>query len=127
MARSGTLEGNLELDSLKKTFVFALPLLLVFPLLAYAQTYEGKIVSGGGVDDMQIAVKVSSSLTVSAYCNRQCGDWFIENEDAVSHLKPKMAGRKVQIVVKREPNDGRIAGPSDDEEFLFIKSVKLMR
>jgi hypothetical protein len=45
----------------------------------------------------------------------------------VYHLKPQMIGRKVRIVVKREPNDGRIAGPSDDEEFLFIKNVKLLR
>ena len=112
---------------MKKTFAFALLSLLAFPLLAFAQTYEGKIVSGGGVDDMQIAVKVSSTLTVSAYCNSQCGDWFVEDEDAVSHLKPKMVGRKMRIVVKREPNDDRIAGPSDDEEFLFIKSVKVLR
>jgi hypothetical protein len=45
----------------------------------------------------------------------------------VYQLKPQMIGRKVRIVVKREPNDGRIAGPSDDEEFLFIKNVKLLR
>lgn len=112
---------------MKKTFAIALLSLLAFPCLAFAQTYEGKIVGGGGVDDMQIAVKVSSSLTVSAYCNSQCGDWFAEDENAVSHLKPKMVGRKVRIVVKREPNDGRIAGPSDDEAFLFIKSVKMFR
>ena len=112
---------------MKKTFAFALLSLLAFPFLAFAQTYEGKIANGGGVDDMQIAVKVSSSLTVSAYCNSQCGDWFIEDEDAVSHLKPKMVGRKARIVVKREPNDGRIVGPSDDEEFLFIKSMKILR
>ena len=115
------------MSRLKKTFAFALLSLSVFPLFACAQTYEGKIVDGGGGDDMQIAVKVSSSLTVSAYCNRQCGDWFTEDEDAVFHLKPKMVGRKVRVVVKREPNDGRIAGPSDDEEFLFIKSVKMLR
>ena len=111
----------------KRTFAFALLSLLAFPLSACAQIYEGKIVNGGGVDDMQIAVRVSSSLTVSAYCNSQCGDWFAEDEDAVFHLKPKMIGRKVRIVVKREPNDGRIAGPSDDEEFLFIKRLKTLR
>jgi hypothetical protein len=115
------------LNRQKKSSALVLLVLLAFPFLTYAQTYEGKAVSGGGVDDMQIAVKVSSSLTVSAYCNSQCGDWFVEDEDAVSRLKPKMVGRKVRIVVKREPNDGRIAGPSDDEEFLFIKSVKVLR
>ena len=83
--------------------------------------------NGGGVDDLQIGVKVSSSQTISAYCNSQCGDWFIEDDDAVHHLKPQMIGRKVRIVVKREPNDGRIAGPSDDEEFLFIKRLKTLR
>lgn len=83
--------------------------------------------NGGGVDDLQIGVKVSSSQTISAYCNSQCGDWFIEDDDAVYHLKPQMIGRKVRIVVKREPNDGRIAGPSDDEEFLFIKRLKTLR
>lgn len=83
--------------------------------------------NGGGVDDLQIGVKVSSSQTISAYCNSQCGDWFIEDDDAVYHLKPQMVGRKVRVVVKREPNDGRIAGPSDDEEFLFIKRLKTLR
>ena len=111
----------------KKTFAFALLSLLAFPLLACAQTYEGNIVDGGGVDDMRIEVKVSSSKTVSAYCNRQCGNWFVADEDEVFHLKPKMMGRKVRIVVKREPNDGRIAGPSEDEELLFIKSLKTLR
>jgi hypothetical protein len=115
------------LNRLTRTFAFALLPLLAFPLLACAQMYEGQIVNGGGVDDMQIAVKVSSSFTVSAYCNSHCGDWFAGDEDAVFHLKPKMIGRKIRIVVKREPNDGRIAGPSEDEEFLFIKSVKLLR
>jgi hypothetical protein len=115
------------LNHQKKTSALVLLPLLAFPFLTCAQTYEGKIVSGGGIDDMQMGVKVSSSQTISAYCNSQCGDWFIEDDDAVYHLKPRMIGRKVRIVVKREPNDGRIAGPSDDEALLFIKSVKLLR
>ena len=105
----------------------ALTALLALPVFAQAQTYEGKIVGGGGIDDMQITVRVSSSLAVSAYCNRQCGDWFAEDEDAISHLRKAMVGRKVRIVVEREPNDGRVAGPSDDEEFLFIKRLELLR
>lgn len=76
---------------------------------------------------MQITVRVSSSRSVSAYCNQQCGDWFFEDEDAISHLRKSMVGRKVRIVVKREPNDGRVAGPSDDEEFMFIKRLELLR
>ena len=101
--------------------------LLALPCLAHAQTYEGKIVDGGGIDDMQIIVRVSSSRSVSAYCNQQCGDWFAEDENAISHLRPSMVGRKVRVVVKREANDGRIAGPSDDEEFMFIKRLELLR
>ncbi len=76
---------------------------------------------------MQITVRVSSSLSISAYCNNRCGDWFFEDKNAVSQIKKQIVGRKVKIVVKAEPNSGRIAGPSDDEEFLFIKSAKLMR
>lgn len=110
----------------KKSTALAL-LLLPIPFFAYAQTYEGSIVGGGGIDDMQISVRVSSSQSISAYCNQQCGDWFVEDDDAVSQIKPQMIGRKVRIVVKRERNDGRVAGPSDDEEFLFIKSMTLMR
>lgn len=105
----------------------ALIALLALPVLSQAQTYEGKMVDGGGIDDMQITVRVSPSLAVSAYCNRQCGDWFAEDEDAISHLRKAMVGRKVRIVVKREPNDGRVAGPSDEEEFLFIKRLELLR
>lgn len=105
----------------------ALLALLALPAFAQAQTYEGKIVGGGGIDDMQITVRVSASLAVSAYCNRHCGDWFAEDQDAISHLRKAMVGRKVRIVVEREPNDGRVAGPSDDEEFLFIKRLELLR
>lgn len=112
---------------LKTSSVLALLSLLLMPFWAYAQTYEGNIASGGGIDDMQITVRVSSSQSISAYCNQQCGDWFAEDDDAVSHIRRQMVGRKVRMVVKRERNDGRIAGPSDDEEFLFIKSMTLMR
>ena len=101
--------------------------LLALPCLAHAQTYEGKIVDGGGIDDMQVTVQMSSSKSISAYCNRQCGDWFIEDDDAISHLRTSMVGRKVRVVVEREASAGRIAGPSDDEEFLFIKRLELLR
>lgn len=105
----------------------ALMALLALPGLAFAQTYEGKLVDGGGIDDMQIIVRMSPSKSISAYCNRQCGDWFVEDDDAVSHLRKSMVGRKVRVVVKREASAGRIAGPSDDEEFLFIQRLELLR
>jgi hypothetical protein len=59
----------IELNHQKKASTLALLSLLTFPFLTCAQTYEGKIVNGGGVDDLQIGVKVSSSQTISAYCN----------------------------------------------------------
>ncbi len=101
--------------------------LLALPGLAFAQTYEGKLMDGGGIDDMQIIVRISPSKSISAYCNQQCGDWFVEDDDAISHLGKSMVGRKVRIVVKLEASAGRIAGPSDDEEFLFIKRLEFVR
>ena len=100
---------------------------MALPCLAHAQTYEGKIIDGGGIDDMQVTVQISSSKSISAYCNQQCGDWFVEDDDAILHLRKSMVGRKVRVVVKREASAGRIAGPSDDEEFLFIKRLELLR
>lgn len=120
-------EGNCKLNHRNISLPLALSALLALPCLAHAQTYEGRIVDGGGIDDMQITVRVSSSRSISAYCNRQCGDWFVEDDDAISRLRESMAGRKVRVVVKREASAGRIAGPSDDEEFLFIKRLELLR
>ena len=111
----------------KTSLSLALFALLALACLSHAQTYEGKIVDGGGIDDMQVTVQISSSKSISAYCNQQCGDWFAEDDDAISHLRKSMVGRKVRVVVKREPSAGRIAGPSDDEEFLFIKRLELLR
>lgn len=120
-------EGTCPLTHRKISPALALLALLALPFLAQAQTYEGKIVEGGGIDDMQITVEISSSKSISAYCNQQCGDWFFEDDDAISHLRKSMVGRKVRVAVKREASAGRIAGPSDDEEFLFIKRLEFLR
>ncbi len=42
------------------------------------------------------------------------------------HLKSNTL-KKVQADIKLEKNAGRVAGPSDDESFYFIKHIKLLK
>ncbi|MBL8258847.1 MAG: hypothetical protein JNM60_03420 [Candidatus Competibacteraceae bacterium] len=93
---------------------------------AYAQTYTGKIVSGGGIDDMQLSFKTHQRKTYSAYCNTKCGDWFVGDDDGIFNLKKEIIGRHIKITIKMERNSGRVAGPSDEEEFYFIKRIEFL-
>ncbi len=43
------------------------------------------------------------------------------------HLKSNTLKKKVQADIKLEKNAGRVAGPSDDESFYFIKHIKLLK
>ena len=105
--------------------MLALALNLLSPS-AHAQTYTGKIIAGGGIDDMQLSFRTDQRKTHSAYCNTKCGDWFVEDDQGISNLKKEMIGRRIKITIRMERNDGRVAGPSDEEEFFFIQDIEFL-
>jgi hypothetical protein len=87
---------------------------------------SGTLVGGGGIDDMSLSIKADNGEIIEAYCNKQCGDWFYEDERAISFLKESLIGHNVSVDYVFEASEGRIAGPSDDEQFNFINNVKFL-
>jgi hypothetical protein len=85
---------------------------------------SGILVGGGGIDDMSLSIKAENGEIIEAYCDQQCGDWFDENEDAIVYLKRNLIGKNIFVEYAFEAGEGRVAGPSDDEQFNFIKNIK---
>ncbi|MCH4242781.1 hypothetical protein [Acinetobacter gerneri] len=108
---------------LKNILISTFIVLISTQSFAKIETY--KIISGGGNDDMQLTLQNQNSKKYTAYCNTKCGNWF-EPDDEISTLKKQYIGKKVQAEIKFEQNKGRVAGPSDDEKFYFIKYLKLL-
>ncbi len=83
---------------------------------------------GGGVDDLSLMLKNVQGKTIHAYCDQKCGKWFDPDEEIDGQtLKKQYFEKKVQADIKLEKNAGRVAGPSDDESFYFIKHIKLLK
>jgi len=104
-------------------------LLVLFVTLASqtaaAASVEGKIVAGGGIDDLGLVVETADGKRIDAYCLDKCGDWFLEDDKGEGQrLKPALRGKRVRLEYVRERNRDRIAGPGADEQLNFIKSVK---
>ncbi len=86
-----------------------------------------KITGGGGMDDMQLQLQNLQGKKYNAYCNLKCGEWFYQDEDSeYSTLKDQLINKKVLAEIKFEKNNDRVAGPSNDEKFYFIQSLKLL-
>lgn len=105
-----------------------LPILafLTINLSAYAGTQNYILVDGGGTDDLLLMLKNIQGKTIHAYCNQKCGKWFDPDEEIDGQtLKKQHINKKVQAEIKFEKNAGRVAGPSHDESFYFIKYIKL--
>ncbi|MGW8394516.1 hypothetical protein [Pseudoduganella sp. HUAS MS19] len=91
---------------------------------APGQQVKGKLVDGGGGDDMSVTILSAQGKEIRAYCAGQCGDWFVEaGEGEYMTLNPKLKGKAVSATIATERNAGRVAGPGDDERFQFIKSI----
>lgn len=94
---------------------------------SYAKEQTYILIYGGGVDDYGLGLKDSKGKKIDAYCVGKCGAWF---EPATEHdgenLKKKYIGKKVSAELSFEENRGRVVGPSDDEQFYFIKKIKLL-
>jgi hypothetical protein len=87
-------------------------------------TVRGKLIGGGGGDDMRIIVQSPTGSDIEAYCTTQCGDWFVDHPNG-SSLKESLKGRTVTLEYAAEPNGDRLAGPPADSLFFFVKSVDL--
>ncbi|MFT0692599.1 hypothetical protein ACDX34_00510 [Acinetobacter bereziniae] len=97
-------------------------------LSAYAKTQNYILVGGSGVDDLSLMLKNVQGKTIHAYCDQKCGKWFDPDEEIDGQtLKKQYFEKKVQADIKLEKNAGRVAGPSDDESFYFIKHIKLLK
>jgi hypothetical protein len=87
-------------------------------------TVRGKLIGGGGGDDMRIIVQSPTGSDIEAYCTTQCGDWFVDHPNG-SSLKESLKGRTVTLEYAAEPNGDRVAGSHADSPFFFVKSVDL--
>ncbi|RFP11930.1 MULTISPECIES: hypothetical protein [unclassified Duganella] len=120
--------------SLKKTLLLASLLLAAFSVSALSPTQPptrkltGRLMSGGGIDDVSVSVLSRDNAPIDAYCDGQCGDWFepARNGEGVT-LRPALIGKKVELSVATERNGKRIAGPDENERLLFVKSSKLIK
>ena len=88
-------------------------------------TVKGKLLGGGGGDDMRIIVQSETGPDIVAYCNTQCGDWFVNHPNGWS-LKESFKGKNVTLEHAAEPNGDRVTGPRTDTLFFFVKSVEIM-
>ncbi|KQV53725.1 MULTISPECIES: hypothetical protein [unclassified Duganella] len=89
---------------------------------------KGKLVDGGGNDDMSVTILSEQGKKIRAYCVGQCGDWFVEAAGGeYQALNPKLKGKPVTATIATERNAGRIAGPGDDERFKFVKSIAFIK
>ena len=92
----------------------------------FAKVVTGNLVAGGGMDDMALSIKDSRGHITQAYCLNKCGKWFDVDSNDFSILKREYKNKKVVVDVESRLNRGAIAGPSDDEVFLFIKKINFV-
>lgn len=114
------------MHSMKLAFTLASLAVALNAGAAPGELVKGKLVGGGGNDDVSVTILSDQGKKIEAYCVGKCGDWFVEaGEDESVKLNPKLKGKPVTATIATERNAGRIAGPDDDERFQFIKSISL--
>lgn len=107
--------------------LFALAGAVLLPL-ASAAPFDGRLLGGGGTDDMRLIIQPLGGKKLEAYCDGHCGDWFDTlGESEVAKLKRALKNQKVRGELAVEPNRGRIAGPGANDRLLFIKNVRLVK
>lgn len=90
------------------------------------ETVTGILVSGSGYDNYSITIDPDDSSEINIYCGA-CGEWFEASQDGEGEeLKAEFISKKVSVILAKEANNGRLAGPSDEEEFLFLKELKFL-
>jgi len=97
-------------------------------VISIPTTLRGTLESAAGIDDDAITVRTSAGGKVHAYCDGHCNkNWFNADANGAISLKPALRGREVVIDVATEHNNGRIAGPGEDEKLLFVKGLRLQK
>lgn len=87
----------------------------------------GTLVSGGGIDNYSLLVQTIEGDKIEAYCQPDCGDWFDDVADSEGvTLKNSLKDKKVSMVYAVEANNGRLAGPSNDEKYIFLKQIEFL-
>lgn len=90
-------------------------------------SFEGVLVAGGGIDDNSVTVRRADGKRVQAWCTQACGDWFESvGEYDEQRLKPAYVGKRVAVAVRTERNNGRIAGPGEEELLPFVKAIRFI-
>ena len=105
--------------------------IFAFSTSAFSATYTGKLIGGGGIDDLSLTIQTQQGKYVDGYCQTVsiCDDWermFKSDDDGIYSLKPEYQHKKVRVTIVQRPNRGRIAGPSDDEVLPFITQFKFL-
>jgi len=87
---------------------------------------KGRLVGGGGIDSHSLRIRPDHGPVIEAYCTTHCGDWFTEpDRNEVVKLKRSLFGKAITARVATERNNGRLAGPGDDDMEVFIKSATI--
>ena len=90
------------------------------------ETITGILVGGSGYDNYSITIDPDDGSEISIYCGA-CGEWFEPTEDGEGEqLKEEFISKQVTVTIAKEANNGRLAGPSDEEEFVFLKELKFI-
>ncbi|MCD5996631.1 hypothetical protein KDX38_23685 [Pseudomonas sp. CDFA 602] len=95
--------------------------------LAKPETFQGALIAGNGTDDYTITVLLNDGRRFTAWCDGQCDAWFVAEDEGEATLRPEMVGKTVKVTVANEPNNDRIAGPSEDEMLIFVKKAELVK
>jgi hypothetical protein len=95
--------------------------------LTKPETFQGALISGGGIEDHTVTVLLNDGRRFSAYCDGKCGPWFIAEDEGEATLLPDMVGKNVKVTIASEPNKDRIAGPAEDENLVFVKKIALVK
>jgi len=102
--------------------------LLVLPQLAFAATVSGKLTSGGGIDNRSITVTLAGGDKIEVYCPAVCDEkMFVTDKDDVADLRKRYKGKQVVLSYRPEKNNGRLAGPGEDDIELFATKLVFVR
>ena len=87
---------------------------------------KGRLVGGGGLDNYSLRIRPDHGPVINAYCTTHCGGWFTEpDRNDVVKLKRSLFGKAITARIATERNNGRLAGPGDDDMEVFIKSATI--
>jgi hypothetical protein len=96
---------------------------------AFAETYTGRLINGGGLEDMSLTIKTDDGKSVEGYCTATCGQLaFKEGKDGVSSLEKRFINKRVRVTIVKRKNTGiAVAGPAEDEVLPFVTQLTFLK